>query len=288
MRTVGRHSGVWAVALAATLACLAYQDKTGPTYPLEGVFATAKGPVLFKFPRSQTVGKGLPVVLREPLPSGITGSVTYRRYKSYDPWLTVPLAPGEFLVSRRGRSERIRGVGATLPGLSERAGKYEFFVRVDDGSGERSVTGTRPIIARYRGEVPMGVLALHVIAVFLSMTLAVRTTLEAVLNGRYRWMIVATVASLVSGGFILGPLVQWYAFGVWWSGIPFGFDWTDNKVLVELVFWLLALRANTGPRRSRRSVFVAAMATLAVYFIPHSIFGSEFDYRMGAGRGTAG
>jgi hypothetical protein len=28
--------------------------------------------------------------------------------------------------------------------------------------------------------------------------------------------------------------------------------------------------------------------TLVVYFIPHSIFGSEYDFTKGAGRGTTG
>ena len=50
-------------------------------------------------------------------------------------------------------------------------------------------------------------------------------------------MINATIITLIIGAFILGPLVPWYAFGVWRSGIPFGYDWTDNKVLLELVFW---------------------------------------------------
>ena len=32
----------------------------------------------------------------------------------------------------------------------------------------------------------------------------------------------------------------------------------------------------------------AALVTLVVYFIPHSIFGSEYNYRTGTGRGTTG
>ncbi|MCU0724160.1 MAG: hypothetical protein MUC63_11230, partial [Planctomycetes bacterium] len=116
----------------------------------------------------------------------------------------------------------------------------------------------------------------------------VRTVLEAVANGNYRWMLWATTGSLVLGAFVFGPLVQWYAFGVWWSGVPFGWDWTDNKVLVELVAWLPALFLNLGKRRNRASVYLAGVVTLAVYFVPHSIFGSEYDYRAGGGRGTAG
>ena len=37
---------------------------------------------------------------------------------------------------------------------------------------------------------------------------------------------------LAVGGFILGPLVQNYAFGELWTGVPFGWDLTDNKTLI--------------------------------------------------------
>ncbi|GAB4422445.1 MAG: hypothetical protein Kow002_11750 [Anaerolineales bacterium] len=77
-------------------------------------------------------------------------------------------------------------------------------------------------------------------------------------------------------------------FGVWWSGVPFGYDWTDNKVLVELIFWLIAAYMNRDNLRNRSSVYLAGFVTLLVYFIPHSIFGSEYDYRTGTGHGTAG
>ena len=43
-----------------------------------------------------------------------------------------------------------------------------------------------------------------------------------------------------------------------------------------------------NPRTVRAAVIVATAVTLAVYFIPHSIFGSEYDYTRGSGHGTAG
>lgn len=129
---------------------------------------------------------------------------------------------------------------------------------------------------------------IHVLLIFISMILAVRAVLEVMIDGNFKWLVWATVISLLLGGFVFGPLVQRYAFGVWWSGVPYGHDWTDNKVLVELIFWLFALILNRGEKRNRWSVYVAGIATLLVYFIPHSIFGSEFDYRTGTGHGTAG
>jgi hypothetical protein len=280
---------LWVLSGVITLVCFTYQDRTGPTYPLEGDLQTTQGTAHFKFLRSETIGTDLKIMLLDPVPPDVTGYVKYRRYKSNDDWEILSMKPGSFEFSRRGRTESVQGMGVELPSLQERAGKYEYLVYIDDGEDEAiSVTDDKPIYARYKAEVPTGVLILHILAVFASMTIAIRTTFEALINGNYRVLLWATTLSLLLGGFILGPLVQWYAFGVWWSGVPFGYDWTDNKVLVELIFWILALYLNRGDRRDRRSVFLAGIVTLVVYFIPHSIFGSEFDYRTGTGHGTAG
>lgn len=280
---------LWALAGIATVLCFTYQDQTGPTQPLSGSFDTAHGTVDYHFLRSETIGTDLRVMLLDPVPEDVSGTVRYRRYRSDDDWTTVPMEPMSFLFSRRGTTEEITGIGVALPYLEERAGKYEYLVFVDDGIGEAvSVTGDDPIYARYKAPVPSWALVLHVGAIFLAMTIAIRTLLEALVDGRYKRLLWATIVSLLLGGFVLGPLVQWYAFGVWWSGVPFGYDWTDNKVLVELAFWLLALFLNRGDRRNRGSVILAGIMTLIVYFIPHSLFGSEYDYRTGTGHGTAG
>ncbi len=280
---------LWVLAALITIACFTYQDKTGPTYPLEGQLDTAQGIVQYTVLRSETIGTDLKIILLDPVPEGVSGYVQYRRYKSHDSWATMDMSPGSFSFSRRGQEEFIEGVGAELPSLQERAGKYEFFVYVDDGTGDPlSLTGENPIYARYKASVPMWVLLIHILLIFTSMTLAIRTTFEAMIDGKFKSLIWATIISLILGAFILGPLVQWYAFGVWWSGIPFGYDWTDNKVLLEMVFWLIAAYRNRGGRKDRLSVYMAGVITLIVYFIPHSIFGSEYNYQTGEGHGTAG
>ena len=271
------------------LLCFTYQDKTGPTQPFTGDFQTANGTVHFKFLRSENIGTGLQVMIEEPVPAGVTAFVDYRRHKSDDTLSRVYMEPGEFHFTRRGSHETVSGLGARLPSLQERAGKYEYFVFIDDGEGDPvSVTGESPILARYKAAVPTGVIIVHILVIFASMMIAIRTVLEALLDGKFRELLWATIVSLLLGGFVLGPIVQWYAFGVWWAGVPFGYDWTDNKVLVELVFWILAAWANRGVRRNRASIYLAGVVTLLVYFIPHSIFGSEYDYRSGTGHGTAG
>lgn len=280
---------LWLLAAIITIGCFAYQDKTGPTYPLERKFKVTNGTVLYKFLRSETIGTDLALMLLDPVPDGISGHVQYRRYQSDDEWTTTALKQDEFEFSRRGRTETIKGMGALLPSLAERAGKYEFFVFIKDGDAEPvSVTGEKEIRARYKAAVPGLALLVHIFAIFASMTIALRTLFAALVDAKFKGLLWATIISLLLGGFVFGPLVQWYAFGVWWSGVPFGYDWTDNKVLVELIFWLIALYANRGERRNRVTVYVAGVVMLLVYFIPHSIFGSEYNYRTGAGHGTAG
>jgi len=283
------RSILWLVAIAFTVGTFMYQDKTGPTYPFEGEIATAKGPAHFIFVRSEILSMELPVLLIDPVPAGVGGRVEYRRFKSHDDWTIAPWARGGCRFSPRGRAFPMTGLGVALPGLPDRAGQYEILLKIDDGSGKLvSVTGDHPVYARFKGAVPTVVLITHVLVIFLSMMFATRTVLEALVDGNFKWMLWATIVSFLFGAFALGPLVQKYAFGVWWSGIPFGYDWTDNKVLVSIFAWAVAAFANRGARRNRASIYAAGIVTLLVYFIPHSIFGSEFDYRTGKGHGTIG
>ena len=280
---------LWVIALAVTGVALLWQDQTGPTYPLQGTLQTAKGPVHFEFLRSENIGTDLKVLLLDPVPTGVTASVKFRRYTSGEAWRTLPLTRGSFEFSLRGSTTKVAGMGAELPSLHERAGKYEYFVTIDDGSGTPfSVTGDKAILARYKGAVPIGVLAVHILVIFLAMLLAVRAMLEAFVDGDFKWMVWATLIAFFLGAFVLGPIVQWYAFRVWWSGFPLGGDWTDNKVVVELLAWVIAAAMNWGKRRNRWVVLGAGLVTLAVYFIPHSIFGSEYRYNGGPSRGTNG
>jgi len=280
---------LWLIACAVTGAALLWQDETGPTYPLQGTVQTAKGPVHFEFLRSETIGTDLKVLLLDPVPQGLTATVKFRRYTSGDAWRELPLKAGQFEFSRRGSVSKVGGLGAQLPSLKERAGKYEYLVYLNDGSGTPfSVTGDKAILARYKGDVPMLVLAIHILVIFLAMLFAIRTSLEAIIDGNYKWMLWATLIAFFLGAFVLGPIVQWYAFRVWWSGFPFGGDWTDNKVVVELLAWVIAVALNWGKRRNRWIVVGAGLVTLAVYFIPHSIFGSEYSYSGSPSRGTNG
>jgi hypothetical protein len=89
-----------------------------------------------------------------------------------------------------------------------------------------------------------------------------------------------TAIFLAIGGLWLGPVVQKYAFGDYWTGVPFGWDLTDNKTLIAAIFWAIALYMNSR-KPSRFWTVTAAVVMVLIYAIPHSMFGSELDPETG-------
>ncbi|MFQ5584400.1 MAG: hypothetical protein ACE5GL_08210, partial [Calditrichia bacterium] len=114
---------------------------------------------------------------------------------------------------------------------------------------------------------------------FLGMLYSNRAALEAFdpRGNAYRYMML-TIVFLVLGGLLFGPIVQKYAFGEFWTGVPFGYDLTDNKTLIAVVGWVLAWIKNRKGRDGRGWILFAAVLTLVVFLIPHSVLGSELDY----------
>jgi len=96
----------------------------------------------------------------------------------------------------------------------------------------------------------------------------------------YKRLMGTTIIFLIIGGFILGPIVQKYSFGQFWTGWPLGEDMTDNKVLAALLAYLLAWFLRKKPY-GRWLAVAAALVMLAVYLIPHSLNGSELDPETG-------
>jgi hypothetical protein len=83
------------------------------------------------------------------------------------------------------------------------------------------------------------------------------------------------------GGIILGPIVQKYAFGAYWTGWPIGKDLTDNKTAVAFLFWVIATYKLFKDRDKSVMAIIAMIILLAIYLIPHSMFGSELNYDSG-------
>jgi len=171
---------------------------------------------------------------------------------------------------------------AELPHQSA-AGKLMYFIEFISDNGSVFEKKDAPIVLRYRDPVPVWwVLTPHIFFMFFAMMLSNLAGLKAVFGadgykktGKYALM------ALVIGGFIFGPLMQKFAFGEFWTGVPFGFDLTDNKTLIAFLAWAFALWHGSKNENSRAVFVFATLATLAVYLIPHSVLGSELDRNSG-------
>ena len=263
---IARHKIIlWILAIIITLGSAIYQRMSGPTYPKRGKVNFQANEVSFKLLRTETVNINAPIALTVP-DTTISGYVKFKRYKSHDEWTQTPLQrEGDKLV-------------ANLPHQPP-AGKLMYYVYLTKNEQQISLTGDEPIILRYKGGVPAFVLLLHVFIIFFAMLLSNRTGLEALdANGKAFKYMLWTIGLFFVGGFILGPVMQKYAFGALWTGFPFGIDLTDNKALIAMLGWLWAWFKNRGGREGRGWIIFAAVLMLAIYLIPHSVLGSEIDY----------
>lgn len=255
---------LWILALVITLASAVYQRITGPTHPKRGKATLAGKEVRYRLVRSMAGGDA---EVRAPAVSPETrGTLAWKRHKTRDDWTYVEMTrDGDQLVGK-------------LP-QQPPAGKLAYRVILQDGS-ERVTLGGEPVILRFRGEVPMAVLVLHVIAMFGAMLAGTRAGLEYFRpQPQYRALLLWTVGLLTVGGLVLGPIVQKYAFGAYWTGWPFGTDLTDNKTAVAWLAWLIAwLKLRRTPERAGAWVLGAAIVMMIVFAIPHSLLGSELKY----------
>ncbi|MBN2489656.1 MAG: hypothetical protein JXQ29_02260 [Planctomycetes bacterium] len=267
-----RRLVLWIAALLLMAGALVYQRATGPTRPRRGHFTVGSITHRYRLLRSHDRDADAPVIVAAP-DAESTGQVRYRRYPTDDGFTSLPLA--------RDRDR----LAAALP-AQPAAGKLEYYVvlRTPDGEVRIPAAAEGNVILRFKNPVPTSVLIPHASLMFLGILLGVRTALGALFTPRrFRGLAWLTLLALTAGGMVLGPVVQRHAFGAYWMGIPFGYDLTDNKMLVMWGVWGLACVALGWRARRRRwpgriAVLLAALVMLAVYLIPHSLRGSELDY----------
>jgi hypothetical protein len=260
-----RNTLLWTVALLVTLASAVYQRVTGPTYEIRIDTVFAGGDVRGELLRSHSVAGDLPVALEVDDPQ-TQGRVLWRRYGTADAWRTVSMIREDARLTAR------------LPAQPS-AGKLEYSVVLARGEETLVVSGEETVVARFKGDVPRHFLWPHILLMFLGMLWSNRAGLEAVFGGPRRGrMALTTLGLLVLGGLILGPIVQKYAFGAYWTGWPVGQDLTDNKLAAAVLAWAWASWRRGDGRWARATAIIAALVVLGVYLIPHSLHGSTLDY----------
>jgi len=217
--------------------------------------------------------------------TSVKARIYYRRFPTNDSYKSADFSYrvypiDSYIMNRIFKMYEEKGLFADIP-PQPAAGKIQYYVEITDYEGTRTIMKDEPIVVRYKGSVPGYILLPHVLLMFFAMLLSTLAGLLAIRkNKAFRKYATWTLVLFVVGGMILGPVVQLLAFGDLWTGIPFGWDLTDNKTLIALIFWILAVYMN---RKKEKPLYIvlAAIVLLLVYSIPHSLFGSELNYESG-------
>jgi hypothetical protein len=260
---------LWLLSFLLMFGIARHQRRSGPTWPVRGEILGEAGPLPYTFPRSADTDA--PLRIEAPRPAGAReATVLWRRYPLSEPFVRVPMESGD------------EGFAASLP-AQPAAGKIEYHVEITDEKGTHVLPSGRNAVLRFKDPVPAWALVPHVLLMFLAVVSGFRTTLEALLGRpRSRPLARATLVLLALGGLVFGPIVQKYAFGEAWTGVPFGWDLTDNKTLLMALCWVGALVVleleRFGVRARRIAVLAAGLLMTAVYLVPHSMLGSQLDY----------
>lgn len=255
---------LWVAALVLMTAGVLYQKMTGPTYPVHGKIKIGNEMIKYRLPRSH-MGDG-DEIIKIKCPANFQGKFKFRRYRSHDEFAEVPMKrDGEYLT-------------ANIPHQPS-AGKVMYYVSLSPDGENWTPINKEDIKIRYTGQVPDWILWPHIVLMFLALVFGMRTMLEVFASGPSVMLYsVLTLVIIFLGGMVLGPLVQKYAFGAYWTGFPFGIDLTDNKTLIAVVAWLIAIwRMRKTPNQKWWAVAAAAVM-IAVFLIPHSTLGSERDF----------
>jgi hypothetical protein len=258
---------LWTLTIVITLGAAYYQRKTGPTYPKQVSVNLNDTVYKLKLVRSIALDESSEVRLKIKDPS-VQAKIHYRRFNVEEEYQTADFSVDE------------KGLFASLP-QQPAAGKLQYYLEITDSKGTQVLFKEEPIVIRYKGGVPAFVLIPHVLIMFVAMLFSTLAGLMALVRlPLYKKYALWTLILLAAGGMILGPLVQNYAFGDLWTGVPFGWDLTDNKTLISFLFWILAVFMN---RKTDKPIYtiIAAVVLLMVYSIPHSLFGSQLDYASG-------
>ncbi|MGA1872958.1 MAG: M14 family zinc carboxypeptidase [Thermoplasmatota archaeon] len=234
------------------------------------------------------------------------------------PFQTVVMEQGDGVNEYRGM----------IPG-QEAGADIEYYVEITE------TTGVRTNLPRYsppdtfafrvlstRGEASVVLYALHIFFIMgaiIFMVLAGFSGARYIVKGTGFNKLVKysgiTAGMVFIGGFPLGFALAYQVFGTPWTGVPFGWDITDNKTLVIFLYWMISLvlvkgsvmslfRAGRGRfcpfrmllgmirpgwfederssrdlisrKRFARLAVIGSVLSLSLYLIPHSIMVSPF------------
>jgi hypothetical protein len=182
---------------------------------------------------------------------------------------------------------------AYLPAV-EKGGSvlYALTIRREDGGMVRLPEEEGSfLLVKYKGKVSPLVLVLHIIFMFGAFYFMIQSLWSAIdilstgtgkssAVSNSRWVLVCAFI----GGWPIGFLLNFQAFGPVWEGFPFGYDITDNKTQLIFFFWLVSLllvrgsflgkgedKDMLGPRGFALAVLLSYIVSLFLFIVPHSL-----------------
>jgi len=179
--------------------------------------------------------------------------------------------------------------------IGDKGGRQLYYFEIRDNIGGRLAIFTKPdgkpFVLKFIGHVPAVVLYSHILFMFLTVfmiTLGAIKGIELLKDKIDTRSLIVTYSLAVLfaflGGYPFGFMMNSYAFGTVWEGVPFGTDATDNKTQLLFVYLLFVVLAGFGSlTRSKfgKDIFsskalggfglLGFFVMLAIYLIPHSI-----------------
>lgn len=247
------------LSLFLTIFFSIYQRTTGPTYPVKAKLLILDKEYKLKLPHSANTGKDLEIFL--PIKNEfLKADLHFQNYSEDKEWEKV-----EF-------QRKSDGIYAKLKSLPP-AGKYQYFLKLFFFDRTIQIP-EKPIFIRFKGKVPDLILIVHILIIFSGFLFSIYTGLFTFFIGINKKLTFITFILFLAGAGILGPIVQYYAFGQFWTGFPFGKDLTDNKGLFLILFWGISyFQVRKG--KGKGWVLLSFLISILVFFIPHSLWGSE-------------
>lgn len=257
---------LWIIAVVMTALSILYQNTTGPTYPKKGNILFNGKQIDYKLDRSALINIDCPVKIYTN-DSLIKGNLIWKRFNTKDNESSKPMRyENGYLIAELDKQEKM-------------AEKLQYYIQLNTnrpGSQNVDQLGYIPdktgVVIRFRGDVPFMIIILHIIFIFAFELMSLKTGMEFFRKEpKYKKYIYWNLGLAIIGGFILGPLVQYYAFGEYWTGFPFGIDLTDNKMVIAFIAWVAALYAIYKSKKPGYWVLGAAIITIGIFLIPHSV-----------------
>lgn len=272
---------LWTITIIITVSAMVYQRATGPTKPKNLSVELDGQQYKFSLPRTCEIGTPLNVDL-QIADKDVEAIIEYKLYKTTQEW-TTEVMPTVITHEKAffGEGDEIEVRRTVLPEQAA-AGKVEYRITLSKNGEQVVVNPDKTIVVRWKGFVPRYILIPHVLFMIMSLFFATRGGVEALFNGdNTRKFAKVTIIVLGMGGLVLGPIVQKYAFGDYWTGWPFGGDWTDNKTIVSWAFWVIAFIVLRKKPHNKVWPIIATLVLFTIYLIPHSMGGSELNNETG-------